>query len=198
MPDATQQDVFNLRLPGRERQVAAREEASRTRDQRKLLKSLYASERTVALLQQIPNMRPFLKENYGPPPQEQRRFIRDLEGELREKTPNIRGEASKPFAHDRSACLDLMHAGIDGKSPTLLAVGKHKFNWEYELDAARGPGTYDYEHVKGGIIKKSQNWKWKRFEMFPPESDDEDKDDAKDEIIKEDNKSDSAKSGEVE
>ena len=38
-----------------------------------------------------------------------------------------------------------------------MAVGKHKYNWELELDAGRGPGTYNYEDAKGGIIKKSND-----------------------------------------
>ena len=60
-----------------------------------------------------------------------------------------------------------------------MAVGKHKYNWELELDAGRGPGTYNYEHAKGGPIKESHNWKWKRLEAFKEESDSELEVDAK-------------------
>jgi hypothetical protein len=181
LPDEAQQDAFHMRLPGRERAAEAKDERLRVRTQQALLKSLYSSERTVALLQKIPNMRPFLKETFGSEADELR-LVRDLEYELSEKTPNVRGKSAKALTHDRSACLDIIHKGVDGKSPTLMAVGKHKFNWELELDAGRGPGTYNYEHAKGGPIKESHNWKWKRLEAFKEESDSELEVDAKENI----------------
>jgi hypothetical protein len=176
-------DAHHLYLPGRKKAEEAKEKLERMNIQKALLKSLYASERTVTLLHQIPNMRPFLKDTYGL--SEENDLIKELEGELTDRTPNIRGKAAKSAAHDRSSCRDLLHIG-NNKKHTLLAVGRHKLNWDLELESSRGPGTYDYEEATGGIIKKSHNWKLKRLDMFEPAADDEQDDDTDDRMSRKD------------
>ena len=74
--------------------------------QHRLLASLYASERTVHLLQKVPNLRPFLKPNFMSRPDEEASLVKDLESALREKTPNIRGKSVKAEVWPKTLILD--------------------------------------------------------------------------------------------
>jgi hypothetical protein len=174
--DVAKLDEYHKRLPGRKKAQERASKEERVQIQKSLLKSLYKSEKTVQLLQQIPNMRPFLKDTFSL--NDEADLIIDLEGELRVRTPNIRGTKKSLGAHERPStgtCQDLLHVGT-ADTHTLLAVGAHKCHWERELEAGRGPGTY--LGVDDGLNKKSHNWKLQRLHMFDDGSDDDNDSDA--------------------
>merc|ERR1719335_1600125 len=123
--NAKEQDAHHLRLPGRKKAEETEQMAEDLKLQKALLKSLYQSNDTVALLHQIPNMKPFLQKSFSMGGEAN--LIKDLEAELRERTPIIRGMSAKMVAHDRSVCNDILYIG----SPpvhTLLAEGRHLYN----------------------------------------------------------------------